>query len=224
MKNQKISMSSREASTRDLPLDQSVTVIKKGTNIYLNEERRRCRITNFRHNRPFCMNSHNAFTLIELLVVVLIIGILAAVAVPQYQFAVDKTRAMTHFQNAQDIIKAEQVYKMANGNYTGDFEALDVDFTKTCVTNGACHNELTSCPGNWAFHISCNANTTAEPTLLLLWCTTTSCGSWTTRTPFAMHIAMDISLTDGAIKQCTHYTNRGQKLCNYFTQQFGTGN
>ena len=58
------------------------------------------------------------FTLIELLVVALIIGILAAVALPKYEVAVAKSRYTQLIVGADMIKKANQLYYMANGKYT----------------------------------------------------------------------------------------------------------
>ena len=52
------------------------------------------------------------FTLIELLVVVLIIGILAAIALPQYQKAVEKSRTAEALQNARLIQQCIDWYRL----------------------------------------------------------------------------------------------------------------
>ncbi len=68
------------------------------------------------------------FTLIELLVVVLIIGILSAIALPQYTKAVEKSRAAEAMTLLKAIETAENAYYMANGEYTEDLSSLDLEF------------------------------------------------------------------------------------------------
>jgi len=72
--------------------------------------------------------SQNGFTLIELLVVVLIIGILSAVALPQYQKAVAKSRYIQLMTAGDAIWRAEEIFYLANGHYTNNLEDLDIQF------------------------------------------------------------------------------------------------
>ena len=73
--------------------------------------------------------NNGGFTLIELLVVVLIIGILAAVALPQYQFAVEKARITEALTNVRAIANANQVFYLEHGRYADitELNSLPID-------------------------------------------------------------------------------------------------
>ena len=70
---------------------------------------------------------NQAFTLIELLVVVLIIGILTAIALPQYQTAVLKARYVQAMTLVDSLWRAQQVYYLANGEYADELAKLDIE-------------------------------------------------------------------------------------------------
>ena len=92
------------------------------------------------------------FTLIELLVVVLIIGVLAAVALPQYQFAVEKSRLSKALMNLRSLQKGVALWVLENGRPDSGYihllgangaKDLNIDLTSAldCTTkSGAVDN------------------------------------------------------------------------------------
>ena len=73
------------------------------------------------------------FTLLELLVVVLIIGILAAIALPEYKFAVLNSKYSTVKNSAKALYEAELRHYMVNEQYTSNKSDLDIEVGSSCV-------------------------------------------------------------------------------------------
>ncbi len=115
------------------------------------------------------MKSNKAFTLIELLVVVLIIGILASIAVPQYQMAVEKSRASEAFTILKSLKQAYDVYYLSNpSDTTPTLDDLDINIPGEKISNsriktqyftfilwhGGPHAQRTDAEGNTLYYLA----------------------------------------------------------------------
>ncbi len=105
----------------------------------------------------------NGFTLIELLVVVLIIGILAAIALPQYEKAVEKSRAGQVLSLLRSVGDANQRYYMANGKYAEKFDDLDVTVPWTGTDKYFNNSSDVRSDGEWSVQlVDANRNVGVE--------------------------------------------------------------
>lgn len=118
-------------------------------------------------NLQYFWRNKQGFTLIELLVVVLIIGVLAAMALPQYRVAVGMSRASTMYAFMRGVDQAQQAFYMANNRYATTFDSLSVGippgFTKAdekTITKGRMRCWIMTEHGNAEISIKCNEGIT----------------------------------------------------------------
>ena len=104
-------------------------------------------------------HSPRGFTLIELLIVVLIIGILAAIAIPKFQNSKGKAYAATLKADLRNLATAQEAYYYTNSEYANAISLLDVG-----VSTGVTMTITQATPSGWsatATHSAANPLTCA---------------------------------------------------------------
>lgn len=75
--------------------------------------------------------NNEGFTLIELLVVIIIIGILAAIALPSFLNQANKARQSEASTYVGSLNRAQQAYYLENRAFTSSFDALEIGIPST---------------------------------------------------------------------------------------------
>ncbi len=85
-----------------------------------------------------CGKKQSAFTLIELLIVVVILGIIAAIVVPQFSIATDDAKMSTLRTNLSTVRAQLQLYKLEhNDNFPTDNTTFEAQLTAKTDAAGA---------------------------------------------------------------------------------------
>lgn len=96
------------------------------------------------------LKSKRAFTLIELMIVIAIVGVLAAIAIPAYDYYMRRARKAEAAEMIQSVIAAEQQFRSDFRSYTNNYPTLE---KYGAITKGKYANlwYASESGGNWLF-------------------------------------------------------------------------
>lgn len=150
------------------------------------------------------MRYKNGFTLIELLVVVLIIGILAAIALPQYRLAVGKAKFSTLKNLTKSIAEARNRYFLVHSAYPESINDLDIDIDVVSSLKN---------PGLW-FKF-----TTSQDITCMVWTFDTNMSAACNKTILGKQVHFYISPNGYSPKYCLVYSLDTNDLANKLCQK-----
>lgn len=131
----------------------------------------------------------------------LIIGILAAIALPQYTKAVEKSRAAEAMVMIRAITDANRRYYMTTGEYTHDLNVLDIEVPGESITFQGMARKTTK-----FFMYGARADTAASTSGVI---------GIANRLPESSYYSLRI-FADKAGIYCLGYSEEGKKLCKTF--------
>lgn len=162
------------------------------------------------------------FTLIELLIVVLIIGILAAVALPQYEAAVLKSRFMSFMPAVRALVDAQERYYMANGEYVFDVSELDVQIPAGCVPRRAGAPNEILCGTDWLLD-NTSGYSKSYGYMKVSYCPGQN-ENGSNSCPYVSDVVLYFYYSrhaqKGGLFECNPRSDKGRKLCKIFEGAF----
>lgn len=152
------------------------------------------------------MKTRQGFTLIELLVVVLIIGILSAVALPQYTKAVEKARLSEALINAKVLLDNANILLLENGGFPTNQTSLITD-GNVALSGGEKYNDNWYYTKHFHYYAACGND---------------SCEIEIDRVPldYSLQILKSASTGNTWKKSCyTQLTDLGKSICKSIESQ-----